>query len=303
MWVPFPLATHRATLILTPIRALSQNASLRLYKHHLNLLHARLSLWQHNYKFARTLLRRLLVSFTPSDPPYVVYTARLTLIHLLFSSPYSSSSTLPAARPGSPSSSNPAPHDVQAALDIAQELEALATRNGHVHVVLLVHVLRLGTLVSCGLWTEVASAVSAAEVALGLSYNVPSPSPSTASTTPTASAKGSGKRKREAEQEFVDYENVFETTMAIHALVWSITWFLHIGDASNVTPRVSHLHSFLDSGALEREGCMEGFVEVRFFRLLYFYDVYSPHSLCTSSSPFFSLPFPWSRGFCLKQGT
>lgn len=50
--------------------------------------------------------------------------------------------------------------------------------------------------------------------------------------------------------------------MAIHTLVWSITWFLHVGDAANVSPRVSHLHSFLDSGALERGG-REGRVEVR----------------------------------------
>ncbi|EIM87097.1 uncharacterized protein STEHIDRAFT_167950 [Stereum hirsutum FP-91666 SS1] len=236
-----------------------KNASLRLYKHHLNLLHARLSLWQHNHKFARTILRRLLSSFTPIDPPSLIYITHLTLIHHLLAAP---SSPSPSSAPSSPS--NPLPQDIQAALDVSQELEALALKNGHVHVVLLVRVLRLGTLVSCGLWTEVARAVSETETALGLSYIIPSTSPSASDPPPTHGTPNAGsKRKRapDSTQEFVDYENPFETTMAIHTLVWSITWFLHVGDAANVSPRVSHLHSFLDSGALERGG-REGRVEI-----------------------------------------
>lgn len=143
---------------------------------------------------------------------------------------------------------------------MAQDLEDLATKHGHVHVVLLMLVLRLGTLVSCCQWSEVGQAVAKVEFALGLSYTIVQPDSTQGLSDSSAR---DAKRKREAEQEFVDYENVFETTMAMHALVWSITWFLHIGDAANVAPRVSHLHSFLDSAALEREGCKEGVVEVR----------------------------------------
>lgn len=52
-------------------------------------------------------------------------------------------------------------------------------------------------------------------------------------------------KENENEQELVDNENPFETTAALHRLVWRITWLSH-------------------AGALEKEGIRQGVLEVCF---------------------------------------
>lgn len=63
-----------------------KNSTLRRYRVPLTLLHARLASHQGKHKFALTLLRKLIGSFAPSDPPAQRYAAHLALIsHLLAS--------------------------------------------------------------------------------------------------------------------------------------------------------------------------------------------------------------------------
>ena len=50
-----------------------QHLSLWIYKHHLTLIHARVSHWQQTHKFACILLHRLLLPFVSSGQPALIY--------------------------------------------------------------------------------------------------------------------------------------------------------------------------------------------------------------------------------------
>ncbi|KAI0321192.1 hypothetical protein OF83DRAFT_1161926 [Amylostereum chailletii] len=221
------------------------HTSLRLYKYQ-QLTHARLAQWQHNSKLARTVLRRLLSSFTPHDPPALIYAAHLALIHH-----YASCPTTPPTTPStSPSPPNP-PRSSKSTP--AQKLQTLATKNGHAHVALFAHVVRLSTLVSRGLWSLVPAALATAEGALGLFYTVkndvatPTPTP-----TPTPSPATADGKAGASPQTFVAFDEPFEALLATHTLVLAVVFLAHAGKAAEVSPRLSHLHALLDAGVLDK---------------------------------------------------
>ncbi|THH20192.1 hypothetical protein EW146_g1131 [Bondarzewia mesenterica] len=207
--------------------------SLRIYKHHLTLIHARISHLHQNHKFSRAVIRRLLASFTPSDPPAIIYSTHLTVISHL-------SSTVNA-------SLEQQYIDTHAALNAAQIMQTLAISNGHPHVALLTHVLRLGLLVSRRLWSLVRPAIEATETALGLSYDTSSSAGKFTSTSPSKAPRV----QAPPPTSFISFDDPFETIMAIHTLILSVTFLAHAGHASDVSPRLSHLHALLDAGALD----------------------------------------------------
>ncbi|KAH7914523.1 hypothetical protein BJ138DRAFT_1143607 [Hygrophoropsis aurantiaca] len=237
-----------------------KHPSLRAFRHHLNLLNAQFSQWQHNFKYARSILRRLLTSFIPSDPFQTVYSAHLALISQLVTPP-----PTPASNPTLLSSPQPQSQDIHAALDAVATLQALAIRNMHPHVVLLTHVLRLRICVAAGMWNQVQDALTACEAVLGLSYAPAGQvaNPSSQSQSQTQSAQPSGRTNSNVSpQEFISFEDPFEVSMAIHVLIIGVTFYTHAAQHSEASPRLSHLHALLDSGALEK--FPYGIVEIAF---------------------------------------
>ncbi|KAI0066715.1 hypothetical protein BV25DRAFT_1849368 [Artomyces pyxidatus] len=192
-----------------------KHPSLRLYKYQLMLTQARVSHWQRNSKFARTLLRRLIASFQPSDPPSVIYASHIALIHLLLDT-----------------------KDLKNALEAVKALQRLASQSGHSQVTLLAHAIHLHVLSSNSHYQDIKESLDASECALGLSY---------------ASSKDGG-------QSFIAFTDPIEALLAIHILILSVTYYTHIGSSSAVSPRLSHLHALLDSGALDK--FPEGIVDI-----------------------------------------
>ncbi|EJC98575.1 uncharacterized protein FOMMEDRAFT_95808 [Fomitiporia mediterranea MF3/22] len=200
-----------------------QNPSLVVYKQTLALTHARLAHWQHNEKYSRTLLKRLVSTFSvPKNfefactPPSLVYSTHLTGISQALTR---------------------TPPDLKAAFSTIQDLLSASEAHGDPPVTLLTHILRLRTLVDAGMWDAVGDSLAFAESALGLSYN-------DSSSPPTE------KGKERAKEEFMNFEDPFEAAMAIHTLLMGVVYYTHLGKAKASSPRLSHLHALLDSDAL-----------------------------------------------------
>lgn len=102
------------------------------------------------------------------------------------------------------------------------------------------------------MWKEVLSASRIAEQALGLSYE-----PTTAPTNPPSAAD---------DATFLDFDDPFECTMALHTLIIGIVYYTHMGASAESSPRLSHLHALLDAGALTK--MPEGVVPVCAFILV-----------------------------------
>ncbi|THV03684.1 hypothetical protein K435DRAFT_851631 [Dendrothele bispora CBS 962.96] len=143
-----------------------KHPTLRSYRPQLTFLAAQLAMWQNNVKFARTLLRKLLPTFLPTDPPHIVYTAHLKYIeHLLEPSPSPSS---PKMQSGLLSPAPAPPKDIRTALTAIQAMQNLALKNDHTQVILLTRMIRLRILVSTGIWEQVSDALVEVEEMLGL---------------------------------------------------------------------------------------------------------------------------------------
>ncbi|CAL1693812.1 unnamed protein product [Somion occarium] len=228
-----------------------KHPSLRPFKHHIALLQAQFSHWQHKTKYARTQIRNLISSFLPTDPPYIVYSAHLAAVSL-FTSPQSLTSSSPSTAhigpvpPASPSSRS-SPQDIHAALSVTQDMESHAFKHKHHQVALLAQVLRLRILVAANMWPDVAAAIQRVETALGLSYEP--------SSTPKARKPSAGSSKDapkpESETMFIMFEDPFEAAMVVHTLVMSVAYFTHVGTSNEASPRLTHLHALLDSGVLD----------------------------------------------------
>ncbi|KAM5538360.1 hypothetical protein V8D89_007962 [Ganoderma adspersum] len=256
-----------------------KHPSLRAYRHQIALLQAQLSHWQHKTKFARNQIRNLLVSFMPTDPSHVVYSAQLTLISF-FTTPVSNPKSSPAATTSNPakppttsshqrsgtSTPQPSPQDVHAALAAVEELEDRATRQNHNHVALLSRVLSTRIRVAAGMWGDVREAIRRVEAALGLSYEptfTPKPRKPLEQSQGNGVADASGKPAKvpaPLEQTFIMFENPFEAAMAVHLLMLSVVYYTHTGEAAEVSPRLSHLHALLDSEVLDK--FPDGHVEI-----------------------------------------
>lgn len=242
----------------------------------MSLLQIQLAHWQHKTKFSKIQVRHLISSLLPSDPAYIVYSAHLAAI-TLFTSPITPSNTLislSSSRPIS-GSSFPSPNytnsaqDIHAALSAVSNLQVLAHSKSHPQVILFSHVLRLRILVAANMWADVGASLQLAETAFGLSYApVTTPKPRQGKENVDSNAKTpQGKEhavKPDAsdnKDEFISFEDPFESAMVVHTLMMGIVYFTHIGSAAEATPRLSHLHALLDSGALEQ--FPDGTVQVR----------------------------------------
>ncbi|KAI0352218.1 hypothetical protein OH77DRAFT_1485975 [Trametes cingulata] len=240
-----------------------KHPSLRAYKHQLALLQAQLSQWQHKTKFARNQIRNLISSLMPSDPPHILYSAQLALISLLTTPASTPTKPQPERAQGRtpPTSPQPSPQDVYAALAVVQDMEDHAIAQKHKHVALLARVLRIRILVAANIWKDVRAATQSAETALGLSYEGAStPKPR---KPPPSQVDGGAQTQQPPpapEQTFIMFEDAFEAAMAVHLLMLSIVYYTHTGEAAEVSPRLSHLHSLLDSDVLEK--FPEGNVEI-----------------------------------------
>ncbi|KAF7793576.1 hypothetical protein EIP86_004690 [Pleurotus ostreatoroseus] len=241
-----------------------KHPSLRAYKPYFTLLRVHFSHWQQKSKFSKTQIRNLISSFTPNDPPYIVYSAHLAAVSIFtapkpVSNPLTASSTQNQAT--STSFSSPAysktAQDIHAALASVSDIQTMARTQGHPQIILLSHVLRLRILVAANMWNEVAATIQLAEAGLGLSYEPattpkpPAPGKENVGVSPEKE-KEKGKRRADDRDEFISYEDPFEAAMAVHTLMMSVVYFTHVGAAAESAPRLSHLHALLDSGALEK---------------------------------------------------
>ena len=111
------------------------------------------------------------------------------------------------------------------------------------------------------MWNEVGPALRVVEDTLGLSYetagSTPKP-PSTAHTLPPSASVST----EPGVQAFTSFEDEFESSMAVHALIMGVVFHTHAGKASDATLRLTHLHTLLDSGATKR--IPHGIVQVSF---------------------------------------
>ena len=187
------------------------------------LAHAQFSLWQRKPKFSLTLLRRLATSISSQDSPQAQYLALMKIIsqHLSL-------------------------NELRTALTFVDQLRDSSLQRQHSHVTLLSHVLRLQILIGGGFWSEAGFATRVAEDALGLRYETTS--------TLVYNAPGSSPT-------YIDFEDRFESIMALHTLALSIIYYTVTGVSSESSVRLSHLHALLDAKAL---GCLgDGSIKVR----------------------------------------
>ncbi|KIK70551.1 hypothetical protein GYMLUDRAFT_89575 [Collybiopsis luxurians FD-317 M1] len=252
--------------------------SLRIYRSQLTFLAAQLAAWQHNIKFARMLLRRLLSTYLPTDPPHIVYTAHLKFIsHLI--------TPIEIPHPPSPSksSSTKIPQEVRQIMTAIQAMQRHAFKYGHAAVVLLTRVLHLRQLVSFGLWEQISEVLAEAEEALGIEFSVEkdaftqeparqsprkglrmtdlntvhmnAPSPTKASISKSSDTNAVQSSPVAAtvtlsKPSFKTFDTHFERSMALHTLIIGVVFYTYVGRVSDVTQRLSHLHALLDAGAL-----------------------------------------------------
>lgn len=269
---------------------------LRHLRHHLSLLNAHFAFYRSNTGFARAILRRLISTFVPSDPPTIVYAAYFALVTQLRSSPPSSQHS---HRNGANESIYLHPHtnppEVQASLIALTNLPAIAAQNRHFSVVKLVAVLRLRALVAAEIWEMVGDALQAAEQLLLLAFD------------DSDGAKKGGQEsgvKREG-SEFLsrscsitsqevhdgaatqfrsqtlshmepddkawteqppanakDPQDPLIAALSVHTLMLGIIYHTHGGRARAAEPRLAALNSLMDSGAPVGGVHSDGLVEV-----------------------------------------
>ncbi|KAF5392421.1 hypothetical protein D9757_002307 [Collybiopsis confluens] len=251
-----------------------KHPSLRIYRSQLTFLAAQLAVWQHNIKFARMLLRRLLTTYLPIDPPHIVYTAHLKLISYLIT---------PTATPSPSSSPVKSTQDVRQVTTAIQAMQDHASKHGHTAVVMLTRVLHLRQLVSFGLWEQASEALAEAEETLGIEFspakdvsaqqplaqsprkglrvtdlniahmNAPSPTKLKSANSlklQSSPASATGKAAVTSQPSFKMFHTYFERSMALHTLIIGVVFYTYVGRVSDATQRLSHLHALLDAGAL-----------------------------------------------------
>ncbi|KAJ3857269.1 hypothetical protein EV368DRAFT_77885 [Lentinula lateritia] len=256
-----------------------KHPSLRIYRSQLTFLAAQLAAWQNNIKFARMLLRRLLTTYLPSDPPHIIYTAHLKLIsHLI--TPIDAQTRPNAMAPnGSPTKQS---QDVRQTMTAIQAMQRHAAKYGHTGVILLTRVLRLRQLVSSGLWDQVSEALAETEETLELEFsreqdpstdrpadqslrkglrvtdlntvhmNPPSPTKLFMNTKPsdTTEVRPSSESASALAAPLKMFNTYFERSMALHTLIIGVVFCTYVGRVSDASQRLAHLHALLDAGAL-----------------------------------------------------
>ncbi|KAI6031095.1 hypothetical protein PISMIDRAFT_671699 [Pisolithus microcarpus 441] len=270
---------------------------LRHLRHHLSLLNAHFAFYRSNTRFARAVLRRLISTFVPSDPPTIVYAAHLALVTQLTSSPPTSQHSQGNGTNESIYLHPPTnPPEVQASLTALTNLSAIAAQNQHFSMVKLVAVLRLRVLVAAEMWEMVRDALQAAEKLLLLAFDDSdgakeggqesgvkregseflSRSHSITSQEVHDSAASQFRSqtplhmepddKARTEQPSVDakdpQEDSLTAALSVHTLMLGIVYHTHHGRARAAEPRLAALHSLMDSGAPVGGVHSDGLVEV-----------------------------------------
>ncbi|KAG2110691.1 hypothetical protein DEU56DRAFT_896675 [Suillus clintonianus] len=265
-----------------------KHPSLRPLRHHLTLLHARFAFTfpssSTSPKFARAILRRLIASLAPSDPPGTVYAAHLALITQITTPPPSSNATanLSPAPPGAPV--------LQATLAAIDTLITLARKNHHPRIIALAHVIRLRVLLRASAWPQVGAALDTAEAVLGLIFDkdgkdshdkgpintiadaepdndtLPRWNSITAHDVNALSREYSQVRinsnsnmgpKQEEESTQIDPAHA---SLVIHTLLSGTIFFTFSGNIRAAEQRLIALHEIVDSGALE--GFKDGIIQI-----------------------------------------
>ncbi|KAK0479523.1 hypothetical protein IW261DRAFT_1564172 [Armillaria novae-zelandiae] len=238
-----------------------KHPTLRLYRSHVTCLAARLLHWQHKSKFALTLLRRLLNSFLPSDPPHTIYAAHLTLIsHLITSSSSSSISS---------------PKETKAPFSAIQALSELADKNRHSSVKSYALFLKLRTLVSSNLWESVDDALREAEESLGIdctsrqACGEMEPAKQVLSSIANTPRSQDGPTLGTPKQlstptppPMPKFADKLAEIMAIHTLIIGVVFHTFVGNFTRASTRLTLLHVLMDSGLLITSG--SGVVEITF---------------------------------------
>ncbi|KAF4573650.1 hypothetical protein EYR36_008168 [Pleurotus pulmonarius] len=216
--------------------------SLRLYAPHLTIMSATLAAWQHNTKFARNQVKKLLSTVSEPTgeawPPHVVYGAHLTYIDFLIHN--------------KSTDANSSKQDTHAALASIQALAELASANSQSPLVLLTHVLRLRVLIAAGMWSEVGDALKEAEQILKISAEPASiPKELDPDATPKASKRNSSSNTAAAG--VVDSEDPFIIALVVHTLIIGVLYHTYSGDAQASQTRLSILHATMDKAMLEKD--------------------------------------------------
>ncbi|KAG1786474.1 uncharacterized protein HD556DRAFT_1053488 [Suillus plorans] len=265
-----------------------KHPSLRPLRHHLTLLHAHFAFTfpssSTSPKFARAILRRLIASFVPSDPPGTVYDAHLALITQII--------TLPPS-PNTAGNTSPAPLGapaLQATLTAIDTLITLARKNHHSQIIALAHVIRLRVLLRASAWAQVGAALDTAEAVLGLIFDkngkvkndeghinamknnkpddaLPRWNSITAHDVNALSREYSQVRIT-SDQSNVEPNQEEENTqsdpahasLVIHTLISAIIFFTFSGNVRAAEQRLVALHEIVDGGALE--GFKDGTVQI-----------------------------------------
>ncbi|KAG1829018.1 hypothetical protein DFJ58DRAFT_294315 [Suillus subalutaceus] len=263
-----------------------KHPSLRPLRHHLTLLHAHVAFTfpssSTSPKFARAILRRLIASFVPSDPPGTVYDAHLALITQI-NTPSSN-----AAANASPAPLGPPA--LQATLTAIDTLITLARKNHHPRIIALAHVIRLRVLLRAGVWTQVGAALDIAEAVLGLMFdkdgkvrngkgniNAMANAKQDDDALPrwnSITAHDVNSLSREYSQVHItNHSNVeprqdeestrsdpAHASLVIHTLLSGTIFFTFSGNIRAAEQRLVALHEIIDSGALE--GFKDGIVQI-----------------------------------------
>ncbi|KAI6161360.1 hypothetical protein EDD17DRAFT_1589632 [Pisolithus thermaeus] len=260
---------------------------LRHLRHHLSLLNSHFAFYRSNARFARAVLRRLISTFVPSDPPTVV--SRLP-------PPASNLSHGNGANESISFHPHRNPPEIQAALTALTNLSAIAAQNQHFSILKLVAVLRLRVLVAAEMWDVVGDALQGAEKLLSLafhdsngakeggqerevkredsefltcSYSITAQevhdSAATQSRSQTPLEMGPDDKAR-TEQPPADAKNTREdpltAALSVHTLMLGIVYHTRGGCARAAELRLAALHSLMDSGAQVGGVNSDGLVEV-----------------------------------------
>ncbi|KAF7970462.1 hypothetical protein HWV62_23865 [Athelia sp. TMB] len=222
--------------------------SLRPYKHHLTILSAQLSIWQHSFKYAKSLLRRLVESFLPSDPKSTIYGAWLELISTLATSHAAPTNSAPG-NDDTPTKLRPSAdtrkQDIYAAFSALTSLHALARGNGHEDICLLADVIRLRIIFErdsdqgCEAGdeeSELGRALLVCENGLELHFLVEPTAPSASTSANPTPAEPS---------------TPLLTSLRLQTLTLGVLHYTHKGRASAAAARLSKLHALCDAGALD----------------------------------------------------
>lgn len=238
---------------------ISQNhPSLRSYKHHLTILSAQLSIWQHSFKYAKSQLRRLIQTFLPSDPRSTVYGAWLELISTL-ATPHVSSTPASAPRnDDTPTKARPSvdsrKQDIYAALSALTALRDSAKENDHEEICLLADVIRLRVLFDRDSGqnlaeedgeSELSKCLIACEQGLGLAFEaeaVPGAKPSI--TTLTTADPLSQSKETPPPTPLI-------ASLRLQTLMLGVLHHTQKGIANTAGARLAKLHALCDAGALD----------------------------------------------------